>query len=450
MGEECVRRQGASHWATLLYEVAAAKFRSPTPGLLVGLAVTLLAVMLYAAFTIQQIHRVQMLQTELVDRNRRDSLQLLRIQDDLHSLGLVIRDLLDESEPYPMTAWAPQFSRIREDLTDALHLAIHTPISAPMQAQYLESSVKQFWAAVDLAFAEAQAGRAGVAKLQFRDSIEARRASLANMVARLLVRNNEREQEAGTQITAIYAQVERNVYLFLAAMLAILLASGLWLIDANRRLFARLTDLSGQRSELARRLIGTQEDTLRHVSRELHDEFGQILTAIGVMLQRLAKRGVTPDDGLVEVQQITQNALNSVRTLSQTLQPVLLQEQGLLPTIAWYLPTVQRQTGLKIHYEPPPDFTVDAAHGIHIFRILQEALNNVVRHAGVEEASVRLSATADTLTLEVEDHGGGMAISKGPSMGLTGMRERAQIIKGKIEFKAGLQGGTVVRLQVPR
>ena len=442
--------QGESHWATLLYEVDAAKFRSPTPGLLVGLAVTLLAVMLYAAFTIQQIHRVQLLQTELVDRNRRDSLQLLRIQDNLHSLGLVIRDLLDESEPYPLTAWAPQFSRIREDLTDALGLAIH----APMQAQYLESSVKQFWAAVDLAFAEAQAGRVSVAKLQFRDSIEARRASLANMVARLLVRNNEREQEAGTQITAIYAQVERNVYVFLAAMLAILLASGLWLIDANRRLFARLTDLSRQRSELARRLIGTQEDTLRHVSRELHDEFGQILTAIGVMLQRLAKRGVVPDDGLVEVQQITQNALNSVRTLSQTLQPVLLQEQGLLPAIAWYLPTVQRQTGLKIHYEPPPDFTVEAAQGIHIFRILQEALNNVVRHAGVEEAFVRLSASADTLTLEVEDRGGGMTVSKGHSMGLTGMRERAQIIKGKIEFEAGphgsTHGGTVVRLQAPR
>ena len=441
-----LHRHEESRWATLLDEVDAAKFRSPTPGLLVGLAVTLLAVMLYAAFTIQQIHRVQVLQTELVDRNRRDSLQLLRIQDNLHSLGLVIRDLLDQSEPYPLTAWAPQFSRIREDLNDALRLAIH----APTQAQYLKSSVKQFWAAVDLAFAEAQAGRAGVAKLQFRDSIEARRASLANMVARLLVRNNESEQQAATQISAIYQNVERNVYIFLAAMLSILLASGLWLIEANRRLFARLTDLSRQRSELARRLIGTQEDTLRHVSRELHDEFGQILTAIGVMLQRLAKRGAVPDDGLVEVQQITQNALTSVRTLSQTLQPVLLQEQGLLPTIAWYLPTVQHQTGLKIHYETPADFRVDPAQSIHIFRILQEALNNVVRHAGVEEAFVRLSANAHTLTLEVEDRGGGFSLEKGHSMGLTGMRERAQIIKGKIEFEPGPHGGTVVRLQAPR
>ena len=423
--------------------MSAQPFRSPTPGLVAGLAVTLLAVILYAAFTVQQIHRVQQLQTELVDRNRRDSLQLLRIQDNLHSLGLVIRDLLDQSEPYPLTAWAPQFKRIREDLSDALRLAHPRELA---QAQYLESSVRQFWAAVDLAFAEAAAGRATVARQQFRDSIEARRASLANIVARLLVRNNESEQQAGTEITAIYARVERNVYLFLALMLATLLASGLWQIEANRRLFARLSDLSVQRSELARRLIGTQEETLRHVSRELHDEFGQILTAIGVMLQRLGKR----DEGLLEVQQITQGALNSVRTLSQTLQPVLLQEQGLLPTIAWYLPTVQHQTGLLIHYQPPETFEVDAARSIHVFRILQEALNNVVRHAGVGEAFVRLSATAAGLSLEVEDRGRGLSAGGGTSMGLTGMRERAALIDGKIEIEPGPHGGTVVKLQSPR
>ena len=200
------------------------KFRSPTPGLLAGLAVTLLAVILYAAFTIQQIHTVQQLQTELVDRNRRDSLQLLRIQDNLHSLGLVIRDLLDQSEPYPLSAWAPQFNRIREDLNDALQLA-----RKPAQSEYLDSSTRQFWAAVDQAFADSSEPRA---RQQFRNSIEARRASLSHIVARLLVLNNEREQQAGAQITAIYARVERNVYIFLAAMLALLLASGLWLIDA--------------------------------------------------------------------------------------------------------------------------------------------------------------------------------------------------------------------------
>ncbi len=421
-------------------EPAIRKLRSPTPGLLAGLAVTLLAVILYAAFTIRQIHTVQQLQTELVESNRRDSLQLLRIQDNLHSLGLVIRDLLDQSEPYPLTAWAPQFNRIREDLNDALARA-----RKPAQAEYLDRSARQFWIAVDQAFAEPNEARA---RQQFRDSIEARRASLSNIVARLLVRNNEREQQAGAQISAIYARVERNVYIFLAAMLALLLASGLWLIDANRRLFAGITDLSAQRSELARRLIGTQEDTLRHVSRELHDEFGQVLTAIGVMLQRLARRGVTPDDGLVEARQITQNALQSIRTLSQTLQPVLLQEQGLLPTIAWYLPTVQRQTGLTIHYQPPPAFDVDPQRAIHIFRILQEALNNIVRHAGVEEAFVRI--TGDPFTLEIEDHGRGLAPSKAPGMGLTAMRERAQLIDGRIEFVSRPQGGTIVRLQAPQ
>ncbi|MBY0504769.1 MAG: sensor histidine kinase [Bryobacteraceae bacterium] len=418
------------------------QFRSPTPGLLAGLAVALLAVVLYAAFTVQQIHRVRELQTGLVDRNRRDSLQLLRIQDNLHSLGLVIRDLLDQSEPYPLSAWEPQFARIRADLNDALRT-----VRKPAQAEYLERSAEQFWAAVDQTFREPDEARA---RRQFRDSIESRRASLASMVARLLVRNNESGQQAGTQIAAIYSRVERNVYIFLGAMLVLLLASGLWLIDANRRLFAGISHLSAQRSELARRLIGAQEDTLRHVSRELHDEFGQVLTAIGVMLQRLTRRGVTPDDGLVEAQEITQNALQSVRTLSQTLQPVLLQEQGLLPAIAWYLPTVQRQTGLTIHYEPPEPFEVDPRRAIHVFRILQEALNNVVRHAKVDEAFVRLLARTDSFMLEIEDRGRGMAVAKSPGMGLTAMRERASLIDGKIEISPGERGGTLVKLQAPR
>ncbi len=408
----------------------------------------LLALLLYGAFTIRQIQSLRELQSELVDRNRRDSLQLLRIQDNLNSLGLTIRDLLDQSEPYPLTAWAPQFNRIREDLNDALASeAKLAPARDRSQAEYLESSVRQFWVAVDQTFAEKDEQRA---RLQFRDSLEARRASLSNMVARLLVRNNESEQQAAARITAIYTGVERNVYVFLGIMLATLLASGLWLIDVNRRLFAQLSDLSAQRSELARRLIATQEDTLRHVSRELHDEFGQILTAIGMMLQRLARKGVGVEDGLAEVQQTTQNALQTVRTMSQTLQPVILQEQGLLPTIAWYLPTVAHQTALRIHYDPPAPFSVRPERAIHLFRILQEALNNVVRHAKVEEAFVRLRATEEMLTLEVEDHGVGLSGKRGTGMGLVGMRERAELIEGKIDIQPGPQGGTLVRLQAPR
>src|ERR1700731_798089 len=89
------------------------RFQSPTPRLLVGSLVILLAVVTYSAYIVRQMRVVRELQQQMVDRNRRDSLQLLRIDSNLNTLGLVMRDLLDQTEPSPLTARSPQFDRIR-------------------------------------------------------------------------------------------------------------------------------------------------------------------------------------------------------------------------------------------------------------------------------------------------------------------------------------------------
>src|ERR1041385_2737597 len=94
--------------------------RSPTGRLLAGLVVTLSAVALYSGYTIVQLHGLEQLQNGIIDRNRADSLLLLRVQNNLNSAGLAMRDMLDGSEPYPLTAWEGQFRRIRNDLGDAL------------------------------------------------------------------------------------------------------------------------------------------------------------------------------------------------------------------------------------------------------------------------------------------------------------------------------------------
>src|SRR6184192_3752995 len=96
--------------------------RSPTPALILGLIITLAAVVAYSAYITWQISGLRELQNNLVDRNRKDSLQLLRIQNDLNSLGLAMRDMLDTTERYPLTAWTAQFERIRQDLDTALKI----------------------------------------------------------------------------------------------------------------------------------------------------------------------------------------------------------------------------------------------------------------------------------------------------------------------------------------
>ncbi len=128
------------------------------------------------------------------------------------------------------------------------------------------------------------------AREQIRLSLQARLAALSTSVAQMLIQNNESEDRAAAQVTEIYDHVQRQAYYFLTGTLIAIVLTSLYLIRSNRVLFNQLAALSEQRSDLAQTLISTQESTLRYISRELHDEFGQILTAMGAMLGRARNR----------------------------------------------------------------------------------------------------------------------------------------------------------------
>jgi signal transduction histidine kinase len=431
--------------------------RSPTVALLLGLLITLSAVLAYSAYISWQVNGLRRLQTDMVDRNRKDSLQLLRIQNDLSLLAVGMRDMVSGDEPYPLTAWSSQFQRIRTDLDDAIRLesGFAATNRTPEQSAFLTSSFNQFWDAVDRVFALAHDGKDKEAREQIQLSLQERQAALSTAVSRLLVQNSENEEQAGQRIVQIYDHVQRDVYIFLAATLFAILLNGLSVIRWNRRLFARLEEISERRSELAQKLISTQESTLRYISRELHDEFGQILTAVGSMLRRAgthAPEGSSLRADLQEVLQIVQTTLESVRSLSQALHPVMLDEAGLETTLDWYIPTVERQTGIAISYEKQGEpFPVDGSAGVHVYRVLQEALNNVARHSGAKQAWVRLRFLPQTLELEVEDHGVGFQERPAKrGIGLVAMRERSELMGGQIVFSRASEGGTLVHLAVPR
>ena len=429
--------------------------RSPTIGLLAGLAVTLSAVAVYSSYTILQLRSLRRLQTETIDRNRTDSLLLLRIQNNLNSLALAMRDMLEQSEPYPLTAWQPQFKRIRGDLDDALAREEKVSPATADQRRYLALSVTQFWDALDRIFALAAGGQEQEARTRIRLSLQARQEGLSNAVARLLVDNNANEQQAAAQAQQIHARVEQNAYLFLAAMLVLIVATSLYLVQYNRKMFEQVAALSQRRSELAQQLISIQENTFRYIARELHDDFGQILTAIGAMLQRAGRRTTGLDPALrtdfEEVRDIVQSTLDKVRALSQALHPVVLDDAGFEGALSVYLPGFEKQHGIEIRYEKcGSSRTVDRDVAIHLYRVLQEALTNVARHSKSAQAEVRLRYQPETVVLEVEDHGVGFPpVKENQGMGLISMRERAELVNGQIEFLPRTGGGAIVRLTVP-
>jgi signal transduction histidine kinase len=430
--------------------------RTPTFRLLAGLAVTLSAVAVYSAYTVWQLRTLESLQAATIDRNRIDSLLLLRVQNDLNSAALTLRDMLDHTEPYPLTAWRAPLARIRTDLADALEReAKYSPLSGASESRaYLSTSVSQFWDALDRVFSLAESGQTEKAGDIVRLSLQARQQALTTAVARLLVQNNESEERAAEDTGSIYRRAERNVYLFLAAVLIVVVLTSIYLLDYNRRMFDRVEALSLRRSELAQQLISMQESTFRSISRELHDEFGQILTAIGAMLARAQRR--TPGEAgadkaeLRDIQEVAQATLEKVRSLSAALHPVVLDDAGFEGAVDAYLPSFEKQTGISVQYEKNGiRRELDRGVAIHLYRVLQEALNNVARHSKSTSARVCLNYLPGTVVLEVQDRGIGFGKRQGRGMGLVSMRERAELVNGRVEFLDVEGGGALIRIAVP-
>jgi signal transduction histidine kinase len=380
----------------------------------------------------------------------------MRIQNDLAQIGLALRDMVEGTEPYPLSAYKPEFDRIHGDLEDALAIEARLMPTERNKGQQnlLNSAFQRFWNETGQLWALAAEGRTNDARAVIRTRLEAERATMTTVISRLLVQNNEVEAAAVQEITAIYAKVERNLYLFIVAVLAAIALTGMLVMRHDRRVFAQLNQLSEQRKDLAAKVITVQEDVFRTLARELHDEFGQVLTALGMMLMRVERKlpEASPERAdLLEVRQIANQTLERVRGMSQMLHPPVLDDYGLEKSIEWYLGQFQKQTAVQVHYEKigiGPWIGDKVA--IHVYRILQEGLNNVVRHAKTGEAYVRVRYSPGRLQLEIEDHGPGLPAERGQrGIGLISMRERAELLGGSIEFQRPAEGGTRVLVNVP-
>ncbi|MBI5084949.1 MAG: sensor histidine kinase [Acidobacteria bacterium] len=426
--------------------------RTPTLIQLLGLAFTLGAVAVFSLFTLSQLSGLKRLGSDIVDRNRRDSLQLIRIQNDLAQIGLALRDMVEGTEPYPISGYRAEFERIKGDLEDALAVESGlTPASrTPAQQVLLRGAFERFWSAAGQLWEMDERG----AKTLIRTRLEAERSTMTTVISRMLVQNNEAEAAAVQEIQGIYGKVERNLYVFVGLVLAAIALTGMLVIAHDRRMFNSVAELSEQRRQLAGQVISGQEDVFRTLARELHDEFGQVLTALGVMLQRVERKLAESSEeraGVHEVREIANQTLERVRGMSQMLHPPVLDDYGLEKSIEWYLEHFRKQTGLEVHYEKiGVGPWIGDRIAIHVYRILQEALNNVVRHARTSEVWVKAAYSSGRLVLEVRDRGAGLpARPAREGIGLIAMRERAELLGGEIVIESAADGGTRVLLSVP-
>ena len=214
-----------------------------------------------------------------------------------------------------------------------------------------------------------------------------------------------------------------------------------------------LDRLELERRDSARRALAAQESERLRIARELHDEVGQTLTAVVLQLDRVG-RGAEPAvrHDLAEARETVRSSLEDVRGIARRLRPEALDDLGLVSALAALTNDMARRTGLRVERTIAPDLPpLGPEEELVIYRVAQEALTNVIRHAATGEARLALDVRDGQVELEVGDGGAGFEPERvAEGAGVVGMRERALLIGAELEVGSVPGAGTLVRVRLPR
>ena len=215
--------------------------------------------------------------------------------------------------------------------------------------------------------------------------------------------------------------------------------------------FNRMLDrLERERQESGRRVLAAQEAERVGIARDLHDEVGQVLTGVLLQLNSIAEAAPEHRDELDQSRQAVRRALDEVRRISSELRPEMLEHLGLVSALTELSTAFARVAGVRVDRNFPASLPKLAAEiELAVYRVAQESLTNVARHAHASRVTIALEPGQDRVVLRVADDGRGFGGAPVEHGGLRSMRERALLVGGALAIKDAPEGGVEVRLEVP-
>jgi signal transduction histidine kinase len=262
------------------------------------------------------------------------------------------------------------------------------------------------------------------------------------------------------KVTAAQAEINRNVARMLTTSLAfagisVLLALVFAVITVL--MVSQLTrGMEWQTAELSRvswHMLEDQESTARRFSHELHDELGQVLTAVKTNLNALDTGGKRDPARLQDCLRLVDEAIGNVREMSQLLRPTILDDFGLEAGVRWLVEGFATRTGIEVDFQSNYSGRLPDDTETHLFRIAQEALTNAARHSGAKHMQVKLESTGKAILLRIQDDGRGLPkvpVARTPApMGMIGMRARARSAGGDVAVRSSPGGGVLIEVRVP-
>ena len=382
--------------------------------------------------------------------------------------SLSVRDaLLDESRP-PARDYRRELAMAYDVAEEALagYVSVLEPSFERERVAELRGQLKELRIANEHVLSAEGPRLPSDAGRVLRTQIMPRREAAVGLADDLQALNRTVFVQHQTEVTEFYRRAQRQLWQALGIALATSLAIALVVAAYARRLEDRIARQRAKELQtkddlqrLSASLVHAQEEERRTIARELHDEVGQVLTAIKVELS-VAQRAIESAGGsaapLEDVRTIADRAMHTVRDLSHLLHPPLLDDLGLPAAIDWYIKGFRKRHGIKVDFHhAPPVGRLPRETAVAAYRILQEALTNVVKHAQATHCRVELGQGLDGLRLVIEDDGVGFdmrALDRGErprGLGLVGIRERAQQLTGTVRIDSVPGKGTRLVAELP-
>ncbi len=387
---------------------------------------------------------------------------LADIRSQLQTSAILVRDYLLDRSAKPYSGSPHVLLALRKRVEDEMaRLRGRIPAEDVPSLDRMNREVWLYWSSLDPIF-QWTAGEKIAKSEEFLKTRIPRRAEILDIVSHIEALNQEtlvkQRQEVEQRQQELPVFVLRSVVVTILLGFAIAGLSLYWINRLEKTSQQRKLEIEKAGHELRRlsqQLVHAQEEERKGLSHELHDEVGQLLTALRIELGNLDESGALSGEGskarLAETKLLAEQALRTVRDLAMGLRPAMLDELGLIPALQWQGREHSRRTGIPVSLEVEGGLDeLPEEYRTCVYRVVQEALTNIARHAAARRILISVAARNDILSISVEDDGVGFnprARARG-GLGLLGMAERVKKLGGNLEVisEAGLGSSILARM----
>ena len=388
---------------------------------------------------------------------------LNNIRAEVYISGTYVRDYLLEPDPERASGFGTSLQGVRRQMESELS-AYAGQLEPTESAHYeaLRTELAQYWSVLEPILTWDAQKRKTLGYAFLRDAVFPRRTAMLDIAGRIADINEQQLNAGNEQAAGLLEKFQDRLVITLFAAIALGLGMAAFstrkilLLEAHAQArYQEVEEAREQLTHLSARLVEAQETERRALSRELHDEVGQSLSAVLVELRNLlAGLGVRPEEQLRSqaevIKGLVESSIRSIRNMALLLRPSMLDDLGLIPALKWQAREVSKRTSMDVSVatelaseDLPDDYKTC------IYRVVQEALHNCSRHSNATTVRVRVQQKAGMLLLTIQDDGKGFDVSQSKGLGLLGIEERVAQLGGACHVHSGPGIGTILAVELP-